>query len=97
MQQKPPRRQEPLGRPPDMEHTVKGEQTPDSPWGDVQLSNVGNELKKFGFKEMGSLLARWFMAANGLNVDPEELNRLLKKAVLSTVALNEPRPIRPSA
>ena len=44
MQQTPPSKQEPLGRPPNMEQTDPGEQIPDSPVGAVQLSKVERGL-----------------------------------------------------
>ena len=40
MQQTPPMRQDPLGRPPNKEQTAPGEQIPDSPLGAVQLSKA---------------------------------------------------------
>ena len=40
MQQTPAKTQEPLGRPPNNEHTDPGEQIPDSPVGAVQLSKA---------------------------------------------------------
>ena len=44
MQQTPPKRQEPLGLPPNKEQTGPGEQIPDSPVGAVQLSKAERGL-----------------------------------------------------
>jgi hypothetical protein len=48
MQQTFPKTQEPLGRPPNKEHTDPGTQIPASPLGDVQASKVSRGLSKLG-------------------------------------------------
>ena len=51
-----PKEQEPLGRPPNKEHSDPSVQIPDSPLGDVQASKLANGLLKLGLKEIGNLL-----------------------------------------
>ena len=94
MQQTPPKTQDPLGRPPNREHTAPGEQIPDSPLGAVQLSKTDTGLAKFGFKVIGRRLPR---PAKGLpSVVPSAVNLLLKRPALRIDAPKVPRPKRPS-
>jgi hypothetical protein len=82
--------QEPLGRPPNNEHTDPGAQIPASPLGDVQASKFASGLAKSGFTETGILLAR---LAKGLHV-LAGVNRLLNRPVLIKLAPKLPRAKR---
>ena len=93
MQQTLPRMQEPLGRPPNKEHTDPGTQIPSSPVGDLQASKVLTGLTKFGLTVIGILEAR---LANGLQVFAG-VNRLLKRPVLIKLTPKPPRRKRFSA
>lgn len=93
MQQTLPRRQEPLGRPPNSAQMFPGAQIPDSPLGDVHPSKVEIGFSKLGFRETGDLLAR---LENGLHV-LAGVNRLLNSPALMRDAFRPPRANRPSA
>ncbi len=93
IQQTPPNRHDPLGRPPNKEQTDPGEQIPDSPFAEVQLSKLETGLTKLGFREIGSRLVS---PAKGLSVDPDG-NLLLKRPALRIDAPKLLMPKRPSA
>jgi hypothetical protein len=82
--------QEPLGRPPNKEHTDPGAQIPASPLGDVQALKLANGLLKSGFTEIGMRLAK---LTKGLHV-LAGVNRLLKRPVLIRLAPKPPRAKR---
>ena len=86
MQQTPPKTQNPLGRPPNREHTAPGEQIPDSPLGAVQLSKTDTGLAKFRLKVIGRRLPR--PAKGLLSFVPDAVNRLLKRPALRIEAPN---------
>lgn len=87
-QQTPPKRQDPLGCPPNIPHTFPGVQMPDWPFGEVQLSNVVSKFGKLGLSWTGLVRPSW---ANGLGWLLLTFGRLPKRRLPRAKPVVKPR------